>query len=197
VGRGSITRPVVGVVLGLLLTGCADDGEETAAAPTPSPSPAATATGKPSPTPAGQRCENPAAGYALTFPADWFVAEGLENKPCSFFDDEPLEIEPRSEATGVAIRVDVRDVPFDQARQDSLSEGEKQAEDTELDGRRAARIFGVLTEEALLPAGTRITTWLVEHGEGTFTISADDAGSDDYAATLEVLDEMVAGLELR
>jgi hypothetical protein len=188
------------LLLGLLLIGCSDDGDTAAPAPTPrasSPSPAATVPAQASPTPATQRCENPEAGYALSFPAGWFVAEGAEIEPCTLFDPEPLMVPPRSEATGVAIRVDVRDVPFPQARQNSLSEGEKTAEDREVDGRSAARITGVLTEEVLLPAGTRITTWLVEHGGRTFTIGADDAGSDDYEATLEVLDEMVASLLLQ
>jgi hypothetical protein len=134
--------------------------------------------------------------YALSYPADWFVATDPGIAPCTFFDDRPVSVASRSEALGVAIRVDVRDVPLLQARQDALSEGDTTAEDRSVGDRRAVRLSGVLTGEVLLPAGTRITTWLVEDGGRTIVLTADDAGTDDYDAAVEVLDAMVQTLEV-
>lgn len=181
------------LVLACALTGCAE-GASTAG-PNRS-TPAATATPEPSATPSTQRCENTVEGYALSFPLEWSVAGGEGIEPCSFFDDQPLALRPSSEATGVAIRVDVRDVPLEQARRDSTAEGEKQAEDRVVGGRRAVRVTGVLTEELMLPAGTRITSWLVEDGDRTIMLHADDAAPGNYEKTVEVLDEMAQSLEV-
>lgn len=175
-----------------LLTGCSESDE-----PVARDSPSEAAPPSPSPTPAlAQRCENAEAGYAVRYPADWFVEAKPDIEPCAFFDDQPLDVPPRSEATGVAIRVDVRDVLLAQARQDSLSEGEKRAEDAEVAGRRAVRITGTLTGEVLLPAGTQITSWLIELDGRTLILTADDAGAEDYEAAVEVLDLMAESVEV-
>jgi hypothetical protein len=189
------------LLLACVLTGCADGVVTAGPVRTPSPEPSASppasepASPTPSPSPAWQRCENPAERYGLSFPADWFVAEGAGIEPCTFFDDEPLALVPASEATGVAIRVDVRDVPLEQARRDSLAEGDKQAEERTVGSRRAVRVSGVLTEEVLLPAGTRITSWLVEDGARTILLHADDAAPGGYEAAVAVLDRMALSLE--
>ena len=57
------------------------------------------------------------------------------------------------------------------------------------------RLEGVLTEEVLLPAGTRITTWLVELDGRTWLATTDDHGADDYDEAVRVLDELVQTLE--
>jgi hypothetical protein len=62
--------------------------------------------------------------------------------------------------------------------------------------RSAVRLQGVLTEEVLLPAGTRVTTWLVELDTGTLLLTTDDAGEDDYEAAVVVLDAMAESLEI-
>jgi hypothetical protein len=194
----------------LALSGCAADppsggpapAEPTAAAPgAPSPpdatrSPAAEPTSTHPAEPEEQRCDHPTEGYSIAFPDGWFVvaAEGIE--PCAFFHPEPLTLEPNSEATGVAVRAEVRDVPFDQARQDAQAEGEQTAQERTVAERAAVRLDGVLTEEVLLPAGTRTTTWLVELDAGTLLLTTDDAGDDDYDVAVQVLDEMAASLEI-
>lgn len=185
----------------LLLGACTDTSDpvaqETApGSPAPTGQPTPTPTPASSPAPAVQRCVNPDEGYSLNYPADWYVATDPGIEPCTFFDDRPVSVPPRSEALGVAIRVDVRDVPLMQARQDSLSEGDKTAEDRSVGDRRAVRLTGVLTEEVLLPAGTRITTWLVEDQGRTIILTADDAGTDAYDEAVEVLDAMVRSLEV-
>ena len=182
----------------LLLAACSDAADSGAPrSPTSgtdgSPSPSA----EPTPTPAlAQRCVNADAGYAVRYPADWFVEDKAQIEPCAFFDDEPLDVPPQSEATGVAIRVDVRDVLIAQARQDALSEGEKEAEEAEVAGRRAVRITGTLTEEVLLPAGTRVTSWLIELDGRTLILTADDAGAREYEAAVDVLDQMAESVEI-
>ena len=179
-----------------LLTACSDDSEPAAAPASTAPSASAAGTAGPSAPALARRCVNADAGYAVRYPADWFVEDKPEIEPCAFFDDEPLDVPPRSEALGVAIRVDVRDVLIAQARQDALSGGEKEAEEAEAAGRRAVRITGTLPEEVLLPAGTRITSWLIELDGRTLILTADDAGARDYEAAVDVLDQMAESVEL-
>lgn len=198
----------------LLVTGCAD-GSPEAGPDAPTPVPAGTSapavTGGPTPddaptvapdataTPSGpeeRRCDHPTEGFSVAFPADWFVAEGDGIEPCAFFHPEPLALEPGTEATGVAIRAEVRDVPFEQARQDAEAEGEQTAQERTVTERAAVRLQGVLTEEVLLPAGTRVTTWLVELDAGTLLLTTDDAGEDDYGTAVSVLDAMAESLEI-
>jgi hypothetical protein len=147
-------------------------------------------------TPAEQRCDHPTQGYSAYLPADWHVATGDGIEPCTFFHPQPLVLEPGTEATGVAVRAEVRDVPFEQARQDVLAEGGATVQERTTSDRAAVRIEGALTEEVLLPAGTRFTTWLVELDAGTLLLTTDDAGEDDYATAVGVLDRMAGTLEI-
>ena len=131
-------RGAAGLLLLIVLTGCAGDRpsarpastEGPAAAPSAIPSPAtapgsaAGPTAEPAPAgeptePAEQRCDHPTQGYSVAFPAGWSVAGGDGIEPCTLFHPQQLTLEPNSEATGVAIRAEVRDVPFDQARLDA------------------------------------------------------------------------------
>lgn len=160
-----------------------------------SPSPTTSPSAQQSPSPATQRCTHAAEGYSVAFPAGWFVAEAEGIEPCTFFHPAPLTLPEAGEATGVAIRADVREVPLTQARQDSLSEGDQTAKDLTVAGRRAVRLEGVLTEEGLLPAGTRVTTWLVQLGDRTLVLTTDSAGEDDYATAVGVLDAMAQSLQ--
>lgn len=205
-------RSATGLLLLLVLTGCAAGGPTArpaatgavTAAPSALPAPEAVPTTSPGPSggsvapteEAEQRCDHPTEAYSIAFPADWFVAAGDGIEPCTLFHLEPLNLTSNSEATGVAIRAEVRDVPFEQAQQDALAEGEQSAEDQVVADRAAVRLEGVLTEEALLPAGTRVTTWLVQLDAGTLLLTTDDAGEDDYAIAMEVLDAMAESLEI-
>lgn len=171
------------VLLVVSLSACGDaDGLSSAPSPTP---------------PAAQRCENAEERYALRYPSDWFVARDAGIEPCTFFDVEPVMLEQGSEATRVAIRVDVREgVLLEQARRDTLAEGDMTAQNRSVGDRRAVRVTGTLAEEYLLPAGTHVTTWLVELGGRTLVLTADDHGAEDYEAAVAVLDEMVQSLEV-
>jgi len=106
-----------------------------------------------------------------------------------------LQLELRTEATGVAVRAEIRDVPFEQARQDVVAEGGTTVEEGSTADRAAVRVEGALTQEVLLPASTRFTTWLVELDAGTLLLTTDDAGDDDDAA-VQVLDRMAGTLEI-
>ena len=184
-------RTAAAVLIVLAVSGCGD-ADDVAGPPPAAPTSAAASPSLP----AAQRCENPQERYALHYPADWFVAQGSGIEPCTFFDVEPVVLEQGTEATQVAIRVDVReDVLLDQARRDTLGEGDMTAEDRSVGDWRAVRVTGTLTEEFLLPAGTHVTTWLVELDGRTMVMTADDHGAEDYEAAVAVLDEMVQSLE--
>jgi len=212
-------RTATALLVLLLVAGCA--GDPPTAGPAPSaatpragptaapppvaptrpaePTPTAEATspaGEPATAPVEQRCDHPTQGYSAYLPADWHVATGDGIEPCTFFHPQPLVLEPGTEATGVAVRAEVRDVPFEQARQDVLAEGGATVQERTTSDRAAVRIEGALTEEVLLPAGTRFTTWLVELDAGTLLLTTDDAGEDDYATAVGVLDRMAGTLEI-
>lgn len=192
----------------LALTACvsAEDDDPTVAQPPASPSPtgpspsaavtpSASPTASPSPlADQGTRCENAALGYAVTAPPEWYVLQSSE--PCSFFDPQPLVLPPQSEATGVAVRADVRDVPLAQARSDALAEGDMTAQDVQAGLLPAVRVTGTLSGRGLLPEGTEVTTWLVELGpRRTLLLTTDSAGPDDYAEAVEVVDGMARTVE--
>lgn len=195
-GAAPRTTWVLSVACGLLLAGCGGDGP---AAPTPTPSPTPSAASSPSPSPtaaADPRCTHPTDGYSVAYPAEWFVADGERIEPCSFFHPEPLDLEPATEADGVAIRLDVLPDAFPEARRKVQADGATQAQEDSISGRVAMRFVGETTGEGLLPAGLATTTWLVDLGDRTLLLTTDEGGRDDYAAAVEVLDEMARSVQV-
>lgn len=188
---------LVGLAVAGMLAGCG--GGSTS--PPPGPSSAAPTSSAPSPSPSpaaasDQACTHPTEGYGLTFPADWFVADGEGIEPCSFFSPEPLELEPATEADGVAIRLDVMAEAFPEARRKVASDGKQEGQDTAVDGRPAVRFVGETDASGLLPPGLATTTWLVDLGGRSLLLTTDEGGSDDYAASVEVLDAMARSVQV-
>lgn len=181
----------------LALGACGDEDAETPASPSPRPSSPSAA---PSPSPTGsalaQRCTHPTEGYSVAFPAEWFVADGERIEPCSFFAPEPLDLEPATEADGVAIRLDVLPDPFPEARRKVESDGGKVSQEASVAGRDAVRISGETDDQGLLPPGLATTTWVVDLGDRSLLLTTDEAGDDDYAASVEVLDGMARSVQV-
>lgn len=169
------------VASAVALAGCADSSREATSPTAPPPAPA-TAAPAPSPSPTTTRCVSSEGGYAVSYPRDWSVAGGDGIEPCAFFDPQPLALEPGTEATEVAVRVDVRDVPLEQARQDTGGQQEEQA--------AGVRATGTTTDDVLLPAGTPFTTWLVDLGGRTLVLTTNRTDE-----AVEVLDAMAQSVE--
>lgn len=196
--------PAVALLGTALVTGCGDAGPTAAPTPVRSPStvpgPTASPTPAPvpSPTPAAlaQRCTHPTEGYSVGYPAGWHAADREGIRPCSFFAPAPLELEPATEADGVAVRLAVMDEPFETAQDKVRSDGTTAEAPATVGGQRAARFVGETTGEGLQPAGLATTTWLVDLGGRALLLTTDEAGTDDYAATVEVLDAMARSVEV-
>ena len=197
-------RASAGIVLLLALSACGDDDPDvslpaptpsvTSAAPSPSPSPSPSRSPSPSPKPAptaaaAKSCAHPTSGYTVAYPAGWHEAQG-GSKRCSFFDPRPLQLEPGTEADGVAVRLDVMADPFPEARRKVEDEGMRATSEEQVDGQRAVRLQGETNDQGLLPPGLAVTTWLVDLGSSTLLLTTDEAGVDDYESSVEVLDEM-------
>ena len=188
--------PVLSLMLLLVLGACGD--EDTAAPGSPSPRPPSPSA-QPSRSPSdalAQRCTHPSEGYSVAYPAEWFVADGDRIEPCSFFSSEPLDLEPATEADGVAIRLDVLPDPFPEAVRKVESDGGQQSEETSIGGREAVRITGETDDRGLLPPGLATTTWVVDLGARSLLLTTDEGGSDDYATSVEVLDEMARSVQV-
>lgn len=174
----------------LAAVGCGD-GADLSAEPSARPTTSSPAASAASATPtAGQRCTHPSEGYTVTFPADWHVAAQPDIALCAFFHPEPLELEPATEADGVAVRLDMLTEPFEEARRMLSRDGTQSAREELVGGRRAARFEGETDGAGLLPPGLATTTWIVDLGSRTLLLTSDESGSDDYAAAVEVLDAM-------
>lgn len=180
----------------LAATGCGTGADVTAtpsAGPTASSPPASPRSTAPA---AAQRCAHPTERYTVTFPADWHVAAQPDIEACSFFDPEPLALEPATEADRVAIRLDVLTEPFEQAHRMVAGDGEQTAREELVGGRQAARFEGETDGEGMLPPGLATTTWIVDLGSRTLLLTTDEAGADDYAAAVDVLDAMARSVEV-
>ena len=183
-------RPVAALALGAaLLAACSNDAgnDNAASAPTTTPT---------SPPPDGTReCVSP-AGYRLDYPASWSTSSPTDRYPCRFFHPEPFTLPPDTEATGIAIRVQMAPAPIDRvAPPPGVSRAVEMVSrrETKVAERRALRVETRATGQGLLPAGLRGVTYYVDFGSRTLTATtAEAAGAGRFADNVDVLDGMMA-----
>lgn len=199
------------VLAAVLIAACDDDVEpgETpaptpAVTPTPTPTPTLTptppATPTPSPAPTGEetldeRCENEVDGYAVSYPGDWHVNEGVTTARCRFFDPEPFEV---PEATEFIRAINIFVEPTrDEAILQGLRSQEVVLDETAMvDGHAGHRIEVRLTRDLLLPEGTVGYHYVIElDADRTLHASTYDLGEHDYGAMRALLDRMMETLE--
>ena len=141
-----------------------------------------------------RRCSPPGEGYTLSYPAGWYTVE-KGPVPCRFFHPEPFRLPAGTEASWVAINVQLAPVTFDEivrSDADRLAASVVNRREVDVSGRRAVRTVHA-TSGALLPSGVRVLTWYVEAGGATLvgtTSEAASAGTFDQNA--DVLDSIVA-----
>jgi len=181
-----LSLTVSGLLLAALLSGCGEgDG--------PAPPTTAGAPGTTS-------CEAPERGYRLLFPDTWFVNDPAQAEPCRFFHPEPFSLPEATEATGIAVTVQLNPLPFDQVV--LPPEGSRASEvlhrrTTAVDGRRAVRVETRSTGEALARRGVRGVTWFVEASPGTLVATTSEAAAAGrFRDNVGVLDDMVGSLTL-
>lgn len=151
---------------------------------------------------ATRRCSS-ASGYTVHYPATWStVQDGAV--PCRFFHPEPFVLPPSTEAAGLAINVQVAPAPFDDIVP-RLGTGSATAfeeilsrRNEHLSGHRAVRIESRTRQAGLRPTGVRRVTWYVDAGGGTLVATtAEGASAGAFPANVDVLDDIVAAVELR
>lgn len=197
------------IAVAITLPGCqpAEDVATEPTAPPPTVMPTATATVSPTPTETASEsrstddwvtCDNHDTGYRVQHPQDWKTNDGDVLPLCSLFDPDDVDVERGTEIPfSVAVVVRVEPVPLSRAAEEGRAEEEIGRDETRIAGRDAVRREVESTGEALRPAGLRSTLWLVSFGDDETLIAAThDAGSVEYDQKQQVLDRMVASLEL-
>jgi hypothetical protein len=223
-------RSFCGVALLTLATACGIEGGQQAATPTPTerPWPAPTASASPpaspspdatpQPTPAAEptasppeerggdvfedpdTCENPEAGYIVSFPDAWWYNTDYEGfAACQFFHPERFEVTPGA--------------PPDVAITFSYAEGEAafgfgdeqlSYEELTVAGHPAVRIEERGARGGFIPVGQRVLTYLIGIGDGeryddfgpTLALFVREEHSPDYEAAVEVATQMLLTLEI-
>ena len=148
-----------------------------------------------------QQCSSASGGYTIRYPATWFTVDDGP-VPCRFFHPQPFALPESTEATGLAVNVQLAPVPFDDIV--PLLDGEDRFEEIlsrragHPSGPRAVRVESRTRRAGLLPAGVSRVTWYVDAGVDTFlaTTSAN-ASAGTFSANADVLDAIVVTAELR
>lgn len=148
-----------------------------------------------------KQCSGAGGAYTVHYPATWSTLESGP-VPCRYFHPKPFGLAESTEATGVAVNVQLAPVPFDEIV--PPLDGEDGFEEIlsrragHPSGFRAVRIESRTRRPGLLPAGVSRVTWYVDAGEGTFiaTTSAH-ASSGTFRGNADVLDAIVTAAELR
>ena len=205
----------------LVLGGCAQDPEPSAgpttggdappemssSGPSPSRSPAptatattipgttATATSAPDGTEPLATCTNTEAGLRVFYPQDWSARSGSTGGGCSWFNPDPFELEPGTEASGVAVRLDAEDVEYDRVVRGYREDEVISQREMRVAGWPALRLE---TRDTTGPmaTGERQLSYLADMGAGrTLVLVTNGADTEDDAQARRVVDLMAERLE--
>ena len=144
-----------------------------------------------------ERCENPEGGYAVRYPGGWHTNDGSVTAPCSFFHPEAFELPEASEPPPLAVSIGREPVAFADATGGNPGIRIVSSEEVEVAGRPAVRRETDSTGEALFPAGVRALEYLVDLEGETLVAVTRSRGELDFERNRDVLDRIVATLELR
>lgn len=146
-------------------------------------------------------CSGAGGAYTVHYPVTWFTVDDGP-VPCRFFHPDPFDLPASTEASGVAINVQLAPVPFDEIvpRLDGIGGFEEvvSRQTMDLSGRRAVRIESQTGGAGLLPAGVGRVTWYVDAGPDTLVATTSAAASaGTFLANAGVLDDIVATADIR
>lgn len=184
----------------LAFSACADgDGGDTSARDTTTTEAPSATTSSTLPGGALVRCESP-EGFTVDMPEDWVTNEGDVVPTCSRFNPEPFEVEAGTDAREAAISAYIDPLAFSTAAAPGDTRDEDRAV-TVVQGRQAVRLSYETDGEGLFPAGTPITSYLVdvqpELGDpATLFLNTVGLGDFDYETNVTVLDRMFRTLDI-
>lgn len=190
------TLPAGLLTLALLGTACGAGDTGPSPSPTPTAGPDGTATGTPGGV-AAQTCRTEVDGYAVDYPGDWHVNDPDEDAPCRWFHPEPFDLPEAQDEVGIAIHLSFAPDGFENLRERTDDGPEEILDEQErtVAGGPALRLETRITEEALLPEGTRTTQWMVDFGARTMVATTTEAArAGEYGENVEVLDGMMRSL---
>lgn len=206
-------RLMIAVACVALVVACADTdtrvpeddaGRGTTASPTrsitPTPSPAAESPQEDGLPSGWTLCTNEPRRYVIGYPEDWHTESTGPRYECRWFDPEPFELEPGTEAPLTALTVNPTRRPFEKAREglgSSESHRLESEETVRLGDREAVRFERVQTRDLLFPEGTRTYGYLLDHeGQAFYVQTAEVPGADvDYERNKEVVDQAARSLQ--
>ncbi len=143
------------------------------------------------------RCSNPEIGYSVAYPAEWQTNPGDVMPECSLFDPAPIEVTPGTEIPfDIAVVIRRESVPFATIAGEQRGQREMLREETTVAGRPAVRLETENTEALLRPEGARSYRYLLDLGGETLVAATHDAGELPYERKKQILDEMIATLQL-
>jgi hypothetical protein len=134
-----------------------------------------------------------AAGVTVRHPADWMTNGAGPLPACSLFSAEEFPVVPASDARTAPIAVDVEDLPFTEAAVRLPDETGR--EEATVDGHPAVRIEWV-AGPGLWPQGTPGVRWVIDLGSRVLVADAVGLPPFEHERDVEVLDAMVARLDL-
>lgn len=142
-------------------------------------------------------CRAAAAGYSISYPADWHTNSGEVDEPCHWFDAKPVALRPATDVVDVAVHVQLVDARLREHVQRVTSSPASEVlrrEDRSVGEHPAVAVETKATEQALVPKGTRIYSYLIDAGrrvlQGT-TREADADARTSYEKAKDVLDAMM------
>lgn len=193
------TLPVLRRPAALLATGalvasaCGTGGPGTGptGGRTPSPVAAVATDGQ------GQRCRDGELGYRVAYPDGWRTNPGEVLPACRLFDPEAIQVAPGTEVPlDVAVMFHPSPAPLDRFTAASHAAEVVATWDATVDGHDAVVVELRATGRAMLPEGTRTYLYAVDLGDRRLVASTHDPGPPPYAHARDVLDAMMAGLQL-
>jgi hypothetical protein len=200
---------------GLLNRGSNPGGPSDTPVPSVAPSESPSASPSPSsvvPTPSPESvfpggdatCENESIGFAVTYPADWWANEVVDDNPdgdpilaCQYFAEEPVElIQNAGLPDDIAIIASLEEQPLGNPEQpiEVLN-----TRDVEIDGITATAEEIRWTEDTgFQSAGHHAYRYRIPLGDGRVLLFGvtDQPPSEQYDARKEVLDRMMGTLEI-
>jgi hypothetical protein len=119
---------------------------------------------------------------------------------CHFFDQQPLEIEPRTE-NFAAINIRIEAIPFQKLRQMSketkISSKQLFKNTTTIGDRTTIVIERQATGKGMLPKNMKFYSYQVDLGDRTFVATTYDSSSRNYQRNKKILDAMMDSLQIQ